>query len=253
MRTIGLVTAAAAIWLGSTVAAAAELTWDEGVCERKASLAAWKYFGAKNACLVSCQRGVRADTTDPADCVPPYGSGPTFGCIQGKQGRTNGRICSGCNPDPPECYPADVCPQTTIELVTYIDLVIDMGFMPAIYCDDAGSPDGLTPLEGRCADSVAKYISKAAYARAKCFAKCRTNEQKGVIPPGSCPAPAPSDPSTLTCLAKVSLATAPRIDRYCGAPYGDAPECHAITSGGDWIALTEMQADAFDGYFYCEN
>jgi hypothetical protein len=231
--------------------AAAELTYEEGTCETKTSLAAWKYVGSKVSCLVSCQRGVRAGTTDPADCVPPFGSSPTYGCIQGKQGRTNGRICSSCNPDAPECYPADICSETTSAITDYMDLVVDYNFMPLIYCDDSGSPDGLNYLEGRCQDAVAKYTAKAALARAKCFAKCRLYELKGVLAPGSCTPPVPSDPYIAACVAKVALATVPRIDRYC-AGYGDAPECLPFSSS-DWVQYTEFNVDAFDGYFYCEN
>jgi hypothetical protein len=253
MRIVGTAIVAAFLAFGGATPATAELTYEEGVCETKAALAAWKYYGTKTGCLVSCQRSVRAGSTDPSECVPPFESSPTFGCIQGKQGRTNGRICSSCNPDAPECYPADICSETASAITDYMDLVLDGGFMPLIYCDESGSPDGLTYLEGKCQDSIAKYIAKAAYSRAKCFAKCRLYELKGVLAPGTCTPPVPGDPYIAACLAKVALATAPRIDRYCGAPYGDAPECLPLTDGGDWVQYIEAQVDAFDGYFYCEN
>lgn len=238
--------------IGLAPPAAAEVTFEEATCEVKTSIAGWKYAAAKMGCLVSCQRAVRAGTADPSECVPPFESSQTFGCIQGKQGRTNGRICSSCNPDAPECYPSDICSETTGTIVDYLDLGIDGSLMPTIYCDDSGSPDGLTYLEGRCQDYVTKYMAKAGYARAKCIAKCRLNELKGVVAPGSCTFPI-SDPATVTCLGKVELATAPRIDRYCAAPYGDAPECHAGLVGGDWIQIMELVVDSYDGFFFCES
>ena len=233
------------------VPAGAEVTVDEAVCETKASLATWKYVAAKTGCLVSCQRGVRKGTTDPADCVAPYPPSPTFGCIQGKEGRANGRICSGCNPDAPECYP-EICPDTTNVLLTTVDLPFFGAFLPAIYCDDGGSDDGLTSLEGRCQDTIAKYVVKYGYYYARCYAKCRLSEVKGIVAAGSCVPPA-TDPATQACVAKLDLAVPPRIDRYCQPPYGDAPECNGDPSGTLWTALMGYVVDGFDPTFYCEN
>jgi hypothetical protein len=194
---------------------------------------------------------VRAGSIDPSTCVPPYPPSPTFGCIQGKEGRANGRICSGCNPDAPECYP-EVCPDTTNELLTQVDEPFFGTFLPAVYCDDSGSADGLTALEGKCQDTVAKYVVRYAYYHARCYAKCRLSEAKGLLAAGSCEPPA-SDPATQACVAKYSLATEPRIDRYCAAPYGNAPECHGEATGYTWTAFGSLIVDGFVPTFYCEN
>ena len=163
---------------------------------------------------MSCQRGVRSGDTDPADCVTPYANS-TFGCIQGKQGRANGSICSACSRDTPECYPADPCPETTNVFLSTIDDVLDV-MMPSFYCDDSGSPDGLTAYEGKCQDVVARYSGKAAYQVARCYGKCRQNAIKGLVLPEACAAPA-TDPYTQACLSKIDTTIAYRIDRYCTA------------------------------------
>ena len=226
----------------------AEITYDEAVCEVKATTTSWSYFQKKLGCLVSCQRGVRSGDNEPADCVAPYAH-RTFGCIQGKQGRANGSICSGCSRDTPECYPPDPCPESTNTFLSTIDDVLHV-MMPSFYCDDSGSPDGLTALEGKCQDAIAKYSAKAAYQVARCYGRCRQNATKGVVLPEACEPPA-TDPYTQACLAKYDLPTASRIDRYC-TDTGNQPEC-APTDGYGWAGLARVTVEGFDSYFYCEN
>jgi hypothetical protein len=226
----------------------AEVTYDEAVCEVKATVASWNYFQKAVGCLVSCQRGVRAGSTDPADCVAPYAH-QTFGCIQGKQGRANGSICSGCSRDTPECYPADPCPETTHEFLGTMDGGV-VNFMSGFYCDDTGSTDGLTPYEAKCQDATAKYTAKAVYGVARCYAKCRQYEAKGLLTPGTC-APPTSDPYTLACLTKLDTATAYRIDRYC-TDTGNQPECAPI-DGAVWSQFARAAVEGYDPTFYCEN
>jgi hypothetical protein len=125
-------------------------------------------------------------------------------------------------------------------------------FLPAIYCDDSGSADGLTPLEGLCQDRTAKCVVKYGYGHARCYAKCRLSEAKDIIPAGSCVAPA-SDPPTQACLSKLALATAPRIDRYCVPELGDSPDCNPGVSGANWVTLMAYAVDGFAPAFYCEN
>lgn len=245
---LAVFTGIAALW---ALPVRAEITFDEAVCQTKADLAAWKFVASKTACLISCQRAVRKGEVDPATCVPPYPPGSTHGCIQSKEGRANGRICRVCNPDAPECYPG-ICSETTTELLTLVDEAYVGSFLPGIYCDDSTSPDGLTALEGKCQDAVAKYLVKYAYGRAKCYAKCRLNEFKGVLAPGSCVPPA-SDPVTLACIANLEPKAALRIDRYCNAPY-DEPECDGndYPNGSSWVTLMGLAVDGFEPTFYCE-
>ena len=224
----------------------AEVTLDEVVCEAKADLAVWKFVAGKTACLVACERGVRSGDIDPGTCDPPYPPGSTAGCIQSKTGRTNGRICSVCNPNPPECYP-EICSDTTTQLLTQVDDAYFSSFLPAIYCDE---PDELTPVEGKCQDTIAKYLAKAAYARVRCYRKCRLNAAKGLFPPEGCVPPA-SDLATAACIDNYDEKAVLKIDRYCTAPY-DTPECHGPSNGNGWVGLLGAAVDGFEPIFYCE-
>jgi hypothetical protein len=133
--------------------------------------------------------------------------------------------------------------------VSTIDDVLD-AMMPSFYCDDSGSPDGLTSYEGKCQDVIAKYSAKAAYQVARCYGRCRQNVIKGLVTPESCEPPA-TDPYTQACLTKIDTTTQYRIDRYCTAT-GNQPEC-APTDGYGWAALARITVEGFDSYFYCEN
>jgi len=115
------------------------------------------------------------------------------------------------------------------------------------YCDDSGSGDRLTDAEAACQDTVALYLAKFAYAKAKCLSKCNKYEFKQLIPPGSCTPGSITDPTgkSQACLLKAST-------RYTVPTCPDAPECHT-RSGAQWNDAVESAIDDREPDIFCES
>lgn len=228
----------------------ADVTDEEAKCQQKASIGSWRFFAKKAKCIASCQKAVFDGSGSASDCVPPF-AGSTQGCVNGIEGKTSAGICKACGgTSTPECYAGGNCQQTAEDKVGAIEDEVD-ALMPEIFCTESGT---LEPLEFKCELALAKYLGYFAAAKAKCFAKCRLLEHKGIIPPGGCTPGAVNDPTgkIVECLNKINLKTAPRLDRYCDTGQGgDAPECHSGRTSGDWIALAETAYDDHDAEFYC--
>ena len=254
MRTCASLAAVAAL-LAVVSPAAAQPTRDEFQCEYKGSDAAWKLATTEMRCLYVCERGVRAGETDPSECVRPF-SGATQGCVNGAQGKETGRVCHACNPDAPECYGSVDCNVIGDDFKAAIEGQIDPILADA-YCDDSGSVDGLTAAEGKCQDTVARYLGSFLEKKPHCLAKCHAIEFKSGQPVGTYCAPGSiTDPTGRTqyCLDKLSTKARLYIDKGCDpVTYGaDPPECHNGRTSSDWVALAESAVDGEDSSFFCE-
>ena len=250
---VGLVAVAALLAAGRP--APAQPTQEEFLCEYKGSDAAWKLGETEMRCVILCERSVRGGTTDPSECVRPF-SGATQGCVNGAQGKETGRVCKACNPDAPECYGAADCNMIGDGFKTTIEGQIDPLLADA-YCDDSASPDGLTAAEGKCQDTVVRYLGTFLAKKAHCLAKCHAVEFKSGQPVGTyCSPGSLTDPTgrTQTCPDRLSTKARFYIDRGCNpVTYGaDPPECHNGRSSSDWVALAESAVDGQDASFFCE-
>ena len=119
-----------------------------------------------------------------------------------------------------------------------------------MYCDDSASTDGLTKVEAKCADTVAKTLSKYVAALGKCGQKCAADEHKGKTPVGSCTPPA-TDAKEMDCVAKATSKATAAIDAKCV----DAPDCFLPTldSGAELTATIGGIVQAAYGATYCGN
>jgi hypothetical protein len=244
-----------AVLLASASRSSAQPTFDEFICESKGSQAVWKLAAAEAICVVVCQREVRAGSTDASECVRPF-SGQTQGCVNGAQGKAGGRIGKACNPDQPECYTGANCEQIGDDLIPAIEAQLDP-LLAAAYCDDSGSPDGLTAAEGRCEDAVAKYLGAFLARKARCLAKCHSIEFKSGVATGTyCSGGSVNDPTgkTQACIDSLQLKVQRYIDRGCDAVAyaADPPECHNGRTAADWVALGESAVDGQDPSLFCE-
>ena len=226
--------------------ARADVTLAEFGCEYKTSILLWKFYAAKSKCIVSCQLEARAGKHSVADCVPPFAQS-TQGCVNGLSGKTKAKFCKSCNNSHPTCYGSGPCPGTISDskIDDIENNVVDDLIVSDDYCDDSGSGDGLTEAEGACQDTVAIYLAKFAYGKAKCLAKCKRYEFRQAIPAGSCTPGSITDPSgkTQACLQKLA-------DKYTVPACADAPECHT-RSGSQWNDAVESAIDDRQDDIYC--
>jgi hypothetical protein len=231
----------------------ADISADEFRCQSKTSIIAWRFFAKKGRCVLACQRDARAGNGDVADCVPPY-AGETNGCVNGLEGKTSANVCKTCTNDLPECFGTPQnCPDLADGIVAVMESELD-DLMAEVYCDDSGSGDGLSALEAKCQDVLAKYLGYFASRKAKCLSKCRSLEHKGAIPVGSCTAGAVTDPTgrTQECITTAHDKTTVKIDKGCNPINGaDAPECHAGKTAQDWLDEVEQSVDDQDPDFFC--
>ena len=250
---VGLVAVAALV--AAVRPGRAQPTQEEFLCEYKGNDAAWKMGALEMRCVTVCERAVRAGATAPSDCVRPF-AGATQGCVNGAQGKETGRVCNACNPDAPECYGSADCNVIGDGFRTAIEGQIDPILADA-YCDDSGSADGLTAAEGKCQDTVARYLGAFLAKKAHCLSKCHAIEFKSGQPVGTyCTPGAITDPTGRTqyCLDKLSTKARLYIDKGCDpVTYGrDPPECHNGRTSSDWVALAESAVDGQDPGFFCE-
>src|SRR5262249_15371232 len=188
----------AALALGLTSAARAQITSDESKCQIGTSLAIGKFITEKAKCLIKCEQGSRKGANPGADCFNPFG-GATATCVQLATSKAEGLEQSKCKKDCPECYSGGDCTVDSMTRVADTEGNVDTLNL-VVYCDDSLSGDGLNAAEAKCQDTVAKTLSNFAAKKLKCLSKCRSDEQKGKVPAGSC-TPPPSDPKASGCIA----------------------------------------------------
>jgi hypothetical protein len=213
-----------------------------------------KFTGGKSKCLTKCQQGARKAANPASDCIAPY-AGTTAFCVsdpvKGVEAKTIAKVLKGCVIDCPECYSGGDCSTYVPGRVASVESQLDV-FGPLIWCDDSGSGDGLTTIEAKCQDTVAKTLAKFVGSKDKCYDKCLANQFKGKIPPGySCTPPA-TEPSTVACINLAESKAAASIDKACTTAAAN-PECYVpnFDTGAEWVAIAEAAVDANIVQTYC--
>jgi hypothetical protein len=243
----------AALALGLTSAARAQITDDESKCQIGTSLANGKFVTEKAKCLIKCEQGARKGANPRMDCFTPFG-GTTATCVQLATSKAEGLEQSKCKKDCPECYSGGDCTADSMTRVANTEGNVDTLNL-VVYCDDSGSPDGLNAAEAKCQDTVAKTLSNFAAKKLKCLSKCRSDEHKSKIPTGSC-TPPPSDMKTSDCIGKNTTKAVALIDNKCDAavaPKADKPECYGTADGTSLVAAVEAAVDNGDAGLYCSS
>ena len=157
------------------------LTKTEIGCQAAFNKALPAYGKARTACVASCQK----KTPLSADCTAPFG-GKTLECVQkadAKLASVFAKKCPSAGTDEdtcPECYEglggtcAGFATRVTDKTVDLTDEIANVSF-----CDDSGSPDGLTKAEAKCQKATALGYAAFAAAASKCEAACLKSERKG--------------------------------------------------------------------------
>jgi len=243
----------AALALGLATTARAQITDDESKCQIGTSLAQGKFVTEKAKCLIKCEQGARKGANPRTDCFTPFG-GATLTCVQLATSKSEGLEQSKCKKDCPECYSGGDCTADSMTRVASTEGDVDTLNL-VVYCDDSGSPDGLNAAEAKCQDTAAKTLSNFAAQKLKCLSKCRSDEHKSKVPPGSC-TPPPSDMKASDCIAKNTSKAAALIDQKCDAavaPKADKPECYGTATGASLVGAVEMAVDNGDAGLYCSS
>lgn len=215
----------------------AQLTKDELKCQVLGAGTLGQYIGVVQSCVIKCVVGARKGKNPASDCVPPY-AGDTARCIDqpgvGAEDKAIQKFDRGCDKGCPDCYQGGECGAVAVTRVLNASVQID-SVVPVVYCDESGSPDGLTKLEAKCQDNALKQVAKFASKKLKCYAKCESDEFRGSLPPGSCLPPAPSDLRTASCIANAEARATSVIDKACTAPKGEAPDCWGSSVDGAFL------------------
>jgi hypothetical protein len=244
----------ALVLVGSSAVAehSTEVTDDEVKCQQGASLGLAKFVKKKWQCIARCERKAREGVIDASECVPPY-SGDTANCVTNvAEPKATNLISARCERDCPECYASGDCSAFASTQVGNLEAEVDV-LKGLVYCDDSGSPDGLSREEARCQDAVATHLRNFAFKKIRCLRKCRKDEHKGKTT-GSCDPVALGDAKATRCVDREETRAAFLIDKKCTAPRGEFAECHAnggLTTGAAWVTLVEQDVDALDPDLFC--
>ena len=242
----GVVVLAAALVAGS---ASAALTGDESKCELTASKTVAKFAGKKVKCLNKCWSHLRKG--DPAICEPAGSRDvDTQGCIDEAEAKSNAGQLKKCTADCPECYSGGDCTADASSKTATAESLIDTqdSGSAAVHCNGGT----VSKDQGKCQDNAAKTLTKAVAALSKCTQKCRKNEEKGKVPPGSCTPPA-SDPKTSDCVTNAVNKCKIGVNKKCvGAA---TPACWAppFNDGDGWCNLVKGIVDGQYNSYFCSS
>jgi hypothetical protein len=226
-----------------------DISDDESKCQIGTSLAQGKFVTEKAKCIIKCNQGARKGNNPSTDCDPPY-AGATATCVDLAENKAIGLEGSKCEKDCPECYAGGDCAADASTRTAATEAQVD-GLRALVYCDDAGSGDGLNADEAKCQDTTARVLSNFVAKKLKCLSKCRKDEHKGKVAPGSCDPP-PSAMKAADCISKNTDKAQKLIDKKCEAAQGgDKPECYGTDTGADWVARGEDAVDSRDADLYC--
>jgi hypothetical protein len=257
VRRVGIgvgVLVAALAFAGSALAEhSAEITNDEAKCQQRASLGLSKFMKKKWQCISQCERAALAGEIDPAECVPPY-SGTAADCIiNTAEPKARNKLTSGkCVADCPECYAGGDCAAFADSRVAALEGEIDI-LKGLVYCDDSGSPDGLTKWEKKCRDVLARHLRNFAHGKMRCLRKCRKDEHRGKST-GSCDPAQLSDAKAVRCVDRQAAKAVRFIDKKCSDDRGEIAECHAnagLTTGAGWVSEAQQDVDDLDPLLFC--
>ena len=235
-------------------------------CQTGLGKASVKFVGCKAKCVSKCIANARKvpPLNPESDCFPPFG-GATLTCIadplkgcEAKAVAANKKVCFGSDPlktNCPECYTArsggdQTCGAYSVDVVvnglsnpTAPSLEAQVDSFGFVFCND--NPNN--PAEDKCEQGVAKSLVKFVSCKFKCYDRCVGAAHRGIIPPGSCNPPSPSDPTTFGCLFNVASGCEAKAiaacNKACMTPPADAPECY----GGLCSSLVSLVETAVDG------
>src|SRR5262249_42192154 len=115
-------------------------------------------------------------------------------------------------------------------------------FGPGVFCDQQGlNPPNADDAETKCELNTAKVLAKLVASVNKCYDKCNANQRKGLIPPGSCNPPTPTDAATQACISAGDGKSIAGVNKLCG-DVGAIPDCSGpddYPDGASWTNLVE--------------
>jgi hypothetical protein len=248
----------------STTVPPGVLTADEAKCQQTTGFELGKLAFKAARSIAACDKSLQKGSVPAADCVPPYG-GKTAADIASNEDKAASKIRKKCS-DPeakgkdacPECAPyggaAQTCAANADAQVAAVLGTVD-ALVPLVNCDDAASPDGLTPAEATCRQTMAKSGGKFAFKDANCLKKCRADIQSGKAAAGSCtllPDGSIASPNSkvANCRSKEEGKLIDQLDAKCADP----PECVAVNFGGfpqAFVDAIKSEVAGFDPSTYC--
>jgi len=226
--------------------ASAQLSKGEQACEQAAAQALGKLAISRAKCVTKCDQLSLKGKTSPSECAPPY-SGATLDCLNTASTKAGASMDKKCSTACPACYGADTtCATFRNTRIASVTATLDAEY-PLVFCNDSGSPDGLTLVEARCRESAALAATKFASDLAKCYAKCHMLEFKTKIATGSCVPPTPLDAKTADCKAKAIAKNSATIAAKCSDP----PECLAAVLPTLVQPLSANLTENYDSQIFC--
>jgi hypothetical protein len=216
-----------------------DLSRHEFLCQQRTTGAIADYFNRTVNCARKCEG-------DPACMAAAL-------CDRFEDGLRDDR--GSCATDCPDCYANGNCIAAGDARIGRLQGQV-AGFIQQAYCDDSGSPDGLTRDEERCQARVAQRAR--TFVRKKlevCLKICRQREHRRNTPLDSCDAPLATNPNpnadAEACIQANETKNAASIDSECEPPRGERPECYGSMDSAGWIAMLEAMVDSEDPHTYC--
>ncbi len=149
-------------------------------CQAAINKALAGYGKARGNCVAGCEK----KTPSAPDCAAPFG-GKTLACVQKADAKLAAVLAKKCtsagNDDDtcPECFEqvngscAAFGTAVSARSVTLTEDITD-----TIFCNDSGSPDGLTKAEAKCQKTLVSGLASFVNAVTKCASNCLKNERK---------------------------------------------------------------------------
>jgi hypothetical protein len=264
MRCLGSAWFAAGVLLMTAPSGFAQPTAAEFKCQQMVTKAGAKFVVSKMKCVSNCFKEFWAGEVPMSDCIPPTYGGDTARCIddtvsgtRGAENKLSNAITRACDPgtkpgtECPDCYGGGDCSASgfAAEHVADLESQVD-SFVFGVMCEI-----GANGAEQKCQVATAKLIAKHENGVGKCYAKCRSNERKGLIAPESCAPPA-TDPATIACLEKITAKTTVDIDKYCVNAAHAVPDCVGTDdypSGATWAHLANAMVAFNQPQLFCDS
>jgi hypothetical protein len=218
-----------------------------------------------------CQTAFGRSVTDlglaTADCLAECWSRPSSGCsvsfadvatrdcLDRALAAAEARTVDACAGSAcPECYDPnsfDGCRNHTRSVFNEARSFTDSA-VGLLYCNDAGSPDGLTRPEAQCQSGLLRTGGRFTEAAARCFAKCNKQARKGRIEVEACDSAALDtpglDPGTQACVDRARA----RLLSGCEALCSDPPDCFTLSCSTVLFGATQQLTDLAPQVF-CED
>ncbi len=218
-----------------------------------------------------CQTALARSVTDlglaTADCLAECRSGPSFGCsvnfadvathdcLDRALAAAEARTVDACAGSAcPECYGPnsfDGCRSHTRSVFNEARSFTDSA-VGLLYCNDAGSPDGLTRREARCQSGLLRTAGRFTDAASRCFAKCNKQARKGRIAVEACDSARLDTPElapgTQACVDRARA----KLLSGCEALCSDPPECFTLSCATVLFGATQQLAD-LEPQVFCED